>query len=187
MGSLVDLRLEDYQPTEVNIVCRRCNRHATARTHALKAKYGNPTLGEVVRMVAATGSPPCNLAGVEGKVFCSVIPEEPPVEQWALLSHARVGGWSGWLKCQRRHASLKAAKSCPGEFRVDVYTLSMTLEWDFPLSRLKTRLQCPECGTKAISLAWEVPSPTHPPADEPGRSVPRLARLTGLKVVGGRR
>lgn len=185
MVGIADLRLDDYQPTELNIVCRRCNRHATARTHALKSRYGNPTLGEVARMVARDGHPPCNLADVDGNVLCSVQAVEPPVEQWATLSHAQVGGWVAWLKCQRRHASLKKAKSCPGEFRVDVYTLAMTLEWDFPLERLKTRLQCPECETKAISIAWVVPEVPDPSPVAPAKAIPRVSPLRGLRVVSG--
>ncbi len=137
-------------------------------------------------MVAADGNPPCNLADVEGNVLCSVHPEEPPVEQWATLSHARIGGWSGWLKCRRRHASLKATKSCPGEFRVDVHSLLMVLEWDFRLERLPTRLQCPECGTKAISIAWEVPTAPEPSPTSPAKLAIRLSRPSGLRVVGGR-
>lgn len=187
MASIADTRLHDYQPTELNIVCRRCGRHATARTYALKAKYGNPTLGEVARMVAADGNPPCNLASVEGNVLCSVLPDEPLVEQWATLTHARIGGWVGWLQCRRRYASLKSTKSCPGEFRLDVHTLLTTLEWDFPLARLPTRLQCPECGTKAISIAWEVVSPPEP---TPSGTLQRPTTQTskkGLRVVGGGR
>lgn len=187
MAGIEDLRLDDYLPTELNIVCRHCNRDATARTRALKSRFGNPTLGEVARMVAADGNPPCNLADVQGSVLCSVQPAEPPVEQWALLSHARVGGWVAWLKCERRHASLKKTKSCPGEFRVDVYTLAMMLEWDFPLERLRTRLQCPECGTKSISIAWDVVKAPEPSPAAPAKVVPRLARVRGLRVVSGSR
>lgn len=187
MASIADTHLDDYQPTELNLICRRCDRHATARTHSLKAKYGNPALGEVARMVAADGNPPCNLAGVEGNVLCSVLPVEPPVEQWATLTHARIGRWVGWLQCRRRHASLKSTKSCPGEFRLDVHTLLTTLEWDFPLARLPTRLQCPECGTKAILIAWEVSSGPEP---SPGGKTQTRLRSTSklaLRVVSGGR
>lgn len=106
-----DRRIDDYQPPQLNIVCRRCDRQATARTHALKARYGNPTLSEVAFMVAADGNPPCNLAAVEGNALFGARPEEPSVEQWATLLHARTAGWTAWLKCQRRHAAMKAAKS----------------------------------------------------------------------------
>ncbi len=136
-------------------------------------------------MVAADGTPPCNLASAEGKVLCSALPEEPPVERWATLSHARLGGWIGWLKCQRRHASLKQAKSCPGEFRVDVHTLLMSLEWDFPLERLRSRLQCPECGTKAISIQWEVPAAPEPSPAPPVRMASVPTRSAGFRVVAG--
>lgn len=179
------MRLVDYVPTELNIACERCQRRTTATTYALKIKYGDLTLGEIARRVAADGSPPCQLAGVEGRVLCSVRPEEPPVEQWATISDARRGGWSCWLECGRKHASLKSTKSCPGEFRVDVETLAAAFPWDFPIERLRTRLKCPECGTEMVSLYWRAPAVPDPPA-APARAVPRLPRLPGLKVVGGR-
>lgn len=185
MASIADTRLDEYEPTELNIACRRCQRQATATTYALRARYGNLTLGELVRRVAADGNPPCQLAGVEGNVLCAVRPEEPPVEQWATVSHAQKGRWTCWLECGRRHAALKAASSCPEMFIVDVETLAMVFPWDFPIERLRTRLRCPGCGSELIALHWAVPEAPDPPA-APARAIARLPRLRGLKVIGGR-
>jgi hypothetical protein len=193
-GALADLLLDDYAPTQLDVDCRRCNRHASASTAVLKAKYGNPTLGEVARAVAADGSPPCNLASAVGNVLCSAIPIEPPVDQWAELSHALHGGWRGHITCHRHHQGLKATKSCPGPERLDVRTMVAVLGHDFRLERLRTRLQCPGCGSKAISIDWEVP-PTGPP-DVPVSALPEAAlgetlhrsvktvRSRNLRVVG---
>lgn len=184
-GTLDDLRLDEYRPTLLDVNCRRCKRQAEARVFALRSKYGNVTLGEVARLVATDGNPPCNLASAEGSVLCSAVPKEPSVERWATLSDARLGGWEGWLRCQRRHASLKKTRPCPGEFHVDVHTLLMVLEWDFPLERLKTRLQCPECGTKAISIGWVVPVAPAPPSDARARHEIGPTKPVGLRVVAG--
>lgn len=177
VDALEDLRLDDYRPTELDFDCRRCDRHATASTYTLKARYGNPTLGDLARRVAADGSPPCNLAGVEGNALCTVVPIEPPVDQWAELSHALYGGWRAYLQCHRRRQALKAVKSCPGPERLDVRSLAAALGFDFKLERLAMRLQCPGCGAKAISIEWEVPPPAPPP--EPMSSRPVQLRPAG--------
>lgn len=112
---------------------------------------------------------------------CSVYPMEPPFEQWATLSDARLGNWVGWLSCGRRHAALKPTKSCPGEFMVDVHSLLMVLPYDFPLSKLPHHLMCPECQAQRVLIRWEqLPSPA-PAAPAAHRSV-GMGR-GGLRVV----
>lgn len=194
---LAQLRLDAYEPTELGFGCRRCDRRASASTQALKAKYGNPTLGDLARLVAADGSPPCNLAGVMGQILCTAIPIEPPVSHWASLSHAMRGGWNGWLFCERRHAGLKATKSCPGPIRLHVPSLIAALHYDFKLERLPSRLECPDCSGKLIRIEWEVPPPSPPneplafqPRGEPasGETLHRPAkpvRSSKLRVING--
>lgn len=185
MRSIAETALDDYEPTELNIECRRCQRQATVTTYVLKARYGNLALGELARRVAADGSPPCQLATVEGNVLCAVRPEEPLFEQWATVYHAQKGGWQCWLECGRRHAALKATKSCPTMFSVDIETLAMAFPADFPIERLRTRLKCPGCGTEMVLLHWTIPEVADPPS-APTKALPRLPRLRGLKVIGGR-
>lgn len=56
---------------------------------------------------------------------------------------------------------------------MDVHSLLMVLE------RLPTRLQCPECGTKAISIAWEVPTAPEPSQTSPAKLAARISRPQG--------
>lgn len=177
MGDIANLHLSAYQPKELDIVCRRCQRHGSSKTSNLMQRYGDRTLDDVARLVAAAGG--CALAGLGDG--CSVEPIEPPFEQWATLTDARLGNWVGWLACGRRHAALKPTKSCPGEFVVDVHSLLMTLPHDFPLARLPHRLMCPECQAQRVLIRWEkMQSPA--PAAPAARRVGGMGR-GGLRVV----
>lgn len=177
---IAELQLSAYRPRELDIVCRRCQRHGSIKTVTLKSRYGDRRLGEIACLVAADGDPSCALAAMGDG--CSVLPVEPPFEQWATLSDARLGHWVGWLACGRRHAALKPAASCPGEFMVDVHSLLMVLPWEFPLAKLPLRLTCPECQTQRVMIRWE--KMTSPPPASPA-IVPRTGGMGrgGLRLV----
>lgn len=175
MDDLANLRLSAYTPRQLDIVCRRCQRVASASTCKLQRRYGDRPLGELARLVAADGNPPCELAKLgEG---CSVQPMEPPFEQWATLSDARLGNWVGWLSCGRNRAALKVAKPCPGEFMVDVHSLLMVLPYDFPLAKLTRRCVCPECQSQLVHLRWEK-------MQAPAPSAPAVQRSAGMGKGG---
>jgi len=179
VDDIANLQLSAYTPRELDILCRRCKRHVSVRTSKLNTRYGDRPLGEIARLVAADGNPPCALAAMgEG---CSVEPLEPPFEQWATLSDARLGSWGGWLTCDRRRASLKPAKACPGEFVVDVHSLLMVLPYDFPLSKLPRHLKCPECQSDHVLIRWEKLQPPAPSAPAARRSAGM--GQGGLRVV----
>lgn len=65
---------------------------------------------------------------------------------------------------------------------------------DCRLDRLKARMQCPGCGSKAISIDWEVPPPETPPEPVSAFPIPTLGetlhrpakavRNKDLRIVG---
>lgn len=175
MDEIVNLRLTAYQPRQLDIVCRRCQRHVSVETAKLQRRYGDQPLGALARMVAADSKPSCALA-VMGD-GCSVEPMEPMFEQWATLSDARLGNWVGWLSCGRRYAALKPTKSCPGEFMVDVHSLLMVLPYDFRLNQLPLRCMCPECQTQRVLIRWEK-------METPAPIAPAARRATGMGKGG---
>ena len=187
MDRLKTLTIDQYQSGELWIECRRCRRSASATKAQLKSRYGNVTLREAALRVAADGKPPCNLAGVEGNAFCGAIPIEPPVEAWATLTDARLGGWEAWLHCGRRHAALKKAKSCPQPFPLTVHSLLALLPWDYPLARLPSRMHCPECGTEFVQIEWLVPEDAPPSQPVAARQSMRTMHPAkrALRVVKG--
>ncbi|MEQ1901596.1 MAG: hypothetical protein ABL866_12785 [Devosia sp.] len=159
MGDDLDpIRLADYKPTSLRIQCRRCQRNASLSRHSLQTRYGNPTLGELARLVAADGERPCNVANAIGGP-CEARPDEPPVDHWATLADALYGGWECRFYCERRHAGLKASKSCPGPIRLDVRSLVTALGFDQKLYTLYRKVRCPGCASEAFSIRWRVPSP----------------------------
>ena len=149
-GDLKSLQLSDYRPSVIWFDCRRCKRHATRHEYGLEPRYGNQTLGELARLVAADGDPPCDHASAIGGP-CEVLPHEPPVDHWATLADALYGGWECLFYCERRRAGLKTAKSCPGPVKLDVRTLVTALGFDQTLYALYRKVRCGGCGGEAFS------------------------------------
>jgi hypothetical protein len=175
--------LDQYKVPKIIFDCPRCRRRAEADVAKLKAKHGGKiTLGELARLVAAGRG--CALAQ-DGGSLCSVRVDVPPVHHWALLDDARRGGWTALLHCGRRHAALKATKSCPGPVSLDLPTPVAVLGYDFPLERLPTRLCCPSCGTKAVAVCWTVLPEQPPPGGTTMAAEPVPLRPT--RVALGRR
>lgn len=162
---LAGVTLGAYTAKLLWVRCPRCQRFATRSRYALTAAFGDAmALGEVARRIAAEASPPCPLAA-SATAGCRVYPEAPPVEHWARLEDALHGKWACLFYCERRHASLKAASSCPGPMRLDVPTLVVGLGADFRLDRLYRRARCPMCGSELFRIEWRVPE--DPPVPEP--------------------
>ena len=158
---LAEVKLGDYKAKLAWFRCTRCQRFTARNHYTLKAVFGEATtMGEVARRIAAEASPPCTLAA-----GCRVYPEPPPVAHWARLEDALYGRWLCLYHCQRRHASRKAASSCPGPMRLDVPTLVVGLGADFRLDRLYRRARCPKCGSERLHIEWRVPE--EPQASEP--------------------
>ncbi|MEI9899653.1 MAG: hypothetical protein WDN31_05325 [Hyphomicrobium sp.] len=102
--------------------------------YGLKNLYGDlRTLGDIAGDIAAAGQPPCQLAA-PGEA-CSVVPVEPQVDHWATLYQALHGEWECTFFCERRHAALKKAESCP-PIRLDVRSLVAVLGYDYKLAKL---------------------------------------------------
>ena len=154
---LATIRVDDYKPRLVYFRCVRCQRFAQRSCFALRQSFGSDTtLGAVALQMAATGRPPCPQAGGEHPL-CRAHPETAPVEHWATLEDAHYGGWTCLLYCERRHASLKAAKSCPGPMKLHVPSLLVALGNRFPLNRLYRNARCPLCGSEVFEIVWQVP------------------------------
>jgi hypothetical protein len=166
MHPLENLPLAEFPAPYAFFDCGRCRRHGQISVRRLEGTYGNKTMGELARLVAAAGG--CNLAGEKA---CNVMRAAPPVHHWAELSHALRRGWKLLLRCERRHAALKTTKSCPGPIEIQVAALVAVLGYDFKLERLPARMSCPLCTTKAISLEGIVPPP--------------VRKNTPLRVIGG--
>ncbi|MET0531655.1 MAG: hypothetical protein ABW003_25545 [Microvirga sp.] len=52
---------------------------------------------------------------------------------------------------------MKSIRECIYRAPLDMQTLVWTRGPNFPLSRLESRLMCPECGSRRVSVLFDVP------------------------------
>ena len=154
-------RLSEVKPQAIGFNCNSCYRHAVVDWWELYRRFpGDPVLTEIALTLAkSTTGNPCRQPD-----HCLARPLEMPVDTWATLDHAYRGRWRVQLECGRRHEGLKAAKSCPRLFELDVRTLYALLGRDYRIDRLRPR--CPGCGSTLVHLIWTVPPPPPPPKEE---------------------
>ena len=173
--------LEKYRPGQFKVECMRCRRQAVVNRLDMLKRFGDITLAECARSIAADKG--CGLALTYGQAKCSVQVFEVPVWFWARLMDARLGGWQAYLICHRRFAALKSVDSCPEVVALDVLSLISVLGDDFTLERLPHRCKCPYCGTSHVDVEWHVPK--GPPASAPVAFAPVL-QMRPLGAAVGR-
>src|SRR4051794_937530 len=72
-------------------------------------------------------------------------------EAWRL-------GWKLTARCAfGNRDGMKSIRECIYRAPLDMQTLVWTRGPNFPLSRLESRLMCPECGSRRVSLLFDVP------------------------------
>jgi hypothetical protein len=73
-------------------------------------------------------------------------------EAWRL-------GWRLTARCAcfGNRDGMKSIRECIFRAELDMQTLVMTRGPNFPLSRLESRLMCPECGSRRVSVLFDVP------------------------------
>ena len=72
-------------------------------------------------------------------------------EAWRL-------GWRLTARCAfGNRDGMKSIRECSYRAELNMQTLVWTRGPNFPLSRLESRLMCPECGSRRVSLLFDVP------------------------------
>ena len=72
-------------------------------------------------------------------------------EAWRL-------GWKLTARCAfGNRDGMKSIRECIYRAPLDMQTLVWTRGPNFPLSRLESRLMCPECGSRRVTVLFEVP------------------------------
>jgi hypothetical protein len=54
--------------------------------------------------------------------------------------------------------AMKSVRGCLGRAELDLHTLIWTRGSGFPLTSLEARLKCPMCGSRKVSVIFDVPS-----------------------------
>jgi hypothetical protein len=67
-------------------------------------------------------------------------------------------GWQVTARCAfGPRDGMKSIRECNFRASLDMQTLVWTRGPNFPLSRLESRLMCPQCGSRRVALIFEVP------------------------------
>jgi hypothetical protein len=67
-------------------------------------------------------------------------------------------GWTVIARCAAgKREAMKPHRECGERSHLDMETLVWTRGVSFPLSRLESRLKCPRCGSRNVSLIFDVP------------------------------
>ncbi len=75
------------------------------------------------------------------------------------LGIARSLGWKVHMRCAEGYReSTRSMRRCVYRKQLDLETLVCTRGPNFPLSRLESRLMCPACGSRWVTVVFEPPS-----------------------------
>ena len=72
---------------------------------------------------------------------------------------ARSLGWKVHMRCAEGYREgTKSIRRCVYRKQLDLDTLVCTRGPNFPLSRLDSRLMCPACGSRSVTVVFEPPT-----------------------------
>jgi hypothetical protein len=75
------------------------------------------------------------------------------------LGMARSLGWEVHMRCAHGYREgTKSIRRCVYRKLLDLDTLVCTRGPNFPISRLESRLMCPACGNRNVTLVFEPPT-----------------------------
>ncbi|WP_414463357.1 hypothetical protein [Hyphomicrobium sp. DY-1] len=67
-------------------------------------------------------------------------------------------GWKVKAKCAAgKREGMKTVRACVHGYALDLQTLVWTRGRDFPLSWLGSRMRCPRCGSRQVTVFFEPP------------------------------
>ncbi|OKP79753.1 hypothetical protein BTE77_06590 [Ensifer adhaerens] len=88
--------------------------------------------------------------------FCSCNISFAMVE---TIGEAHSLGWKLRAKCAYgKRDGLKSIRECVWTYDLDMLTLVSTRGRDFPMSMLASRLRCPRCGSRRVSVVFMPPA-----------------------------
>jgi hypothetical protein len=74
------------------------------------------------------------------------------------LGMARSLGWKVHMRCNGYWEATRSMRKCVYRKQLDLETLVATRGPNFPLSRLESRLMCPACGSRRVTVVFEPPT-----------------------------
>jgi len=78
-------------------------------------------------------------------------------------------GWKLRIYCRgHKGQAMKKHRSCTAYHDADLETLVWTRGRDFPIAMLASRMKCPRCNSRVISISFDVPKTPASAALDPG-------------------
>ena len=75
------------------------------------------------------------------------------------LGDALDRGWTLRLYCREgKGTAMRKHRACVASLDADLATLVWTRGRSFPITRLDSRLKCPRCSSRRVSITFEVPN-----------------------------
>jgi hypothetical protein len=75
------------------------------------------------------------------------------------LGVARSLGWNVHMRCANGYCQEpRSMRRCVYRGQLDLETLVATRGPNFPVSRLESRLMCPACGNRRVTVVFEPPT-----------------------------
>ena len=75
------------------------------------------------------------------------------------LGMARSLSWKVHVRCAKGYREgTRSIRRCVYRKQLDLDTLVCTRGPNFPLSRLESRLMCPACGSRSVTVVFEPPT-----------------------------
>ena len=63
-----------------------------------------------------------------------------------------------YARCEKpRREGLKSVRACGNQYELDVRTMLWTRGGAFPISMLSSRMRCPKCGAREVSVRLSLP------------------------------
>jgi hypothetical protein len=75
------------------------------------------------------------------------------------IGEAYQAGWRVYVRyAWGRREAMKSVRGCLGRAELDLHMLIWTRGGGFPITSLEARLKCPMCGSRKVSVIFDVPS-----------------------------
>ena len=156
--------LKQMGSTPLRFKCDPCGRKGQYRADRLAELVGDVGLPEAMVLLAKLGQCPraLNPPSVNSINYnqdkCQIRRNVQPPSMPPTVGKAMHEKWRGYIRCERHHQGLKAIKPCGIEAELDLPTLVSALGYDFEISRLKSKLTAPCCGSRSFELTWYRPT-----------------------------
>lgn len=109
-------------------------------------------------MTISCGRPPPNFREFEQRLIVLLLFLHYLIAMVETIGEAFSMGWQLKARCAfGNREGMKSVRQCTWTYDLDMLTLVATRGRDFPLSMVASRLRCPRCGSRTVSVVFMPP------------------------------